>query len=145
MEIHTFADFLSILFQVVIIPAVPVLCKVLYNFVTAYVAEKTQTVENGKVKDYVNNATKAVMTAVVATFQTYVESLKKQGKFDEAAQEEAFNRAKATALTMLTEDMRSAVIVLRGDFDTWLDNTIEQFVLANKGGTLEDTILALTA
>lgn len=145
MEVHNMSEFLWVLFQVVLVPAVPILLKILYNFVMAYTAEKSEKIENEKVRGYVNDAVKAVMTAVTSTFQTYVDSLKKQGKFDEEAQKIAFNTARDTALLMLTQDMRDAVTTLYGDFDTWLSKTIEQFVLANKEGTVDATVLALTA
>ena len=145
MEVHNMSEFLWVLFQVVLVPAVPVLLKILYNFVVAYTAEKSEKIENEKVRGYVNDAVKAVMTAVTSTFQTYVDSLKKQGKFDEEAQKIAFNTARDTALLMLTQDMRDAVTTLYGDFDTWLTKTIEQFVLANKEGNVDATVLALTA
>lgn len=145
MEVHNMSEFLWVLFQVVLVPAVPVLLKILYNFVVAYTAEKSEKIESEKVRGYVNDAVKAVMTAVTSTFQTYVDSLKKQGKFDEEAQKIAFNTARDTALLMLTQDMRDAVTTMYGDFDTWLSKTIEQFVLANKEGTVDATVLALTA
>lgn len=145
MEVHTMSEFLWILFQVVLVPAVPVLLKILYNFVVAYTAEKSEKIENEKVRGYVNDAVKAVMTAVTSTFQTYVDSLKKQGKFDEKAQKIAFNTARDTALLLLTQDMRDAVTTLYGDFDTWLSKTIEQLVLANKEGNTDAVVLALTA
>lgn len=145
MEVHNMSEFLWVLFQVVLVPAVPVLLKILYNFVVAYTAEKSEKIENEKVRGYVNDAVKAVMTAVTSTFQTYVDSLKKQGKFDEEAQKIAFNTARDTALLMLTQDMRDAVTTLYGDFDTWLTKTIEQLVLANKEGNTDAVVLALTA
>ena len=145
MEVHTMSEFLWILFQVVLVPAVPILLKILYNFVVAYTAEKSEKIENEKVRGYVNDAVKAVMTAVTSTFQTYVDSLKKQGKFDEEAQKIAFNTARDTALLMLTQDMRDAVTTVYGDFDTWLSKTIEQLVLANKEGNTDAVVLALTA
>ena len=145
MEVHNMSEFLWVLFQVVLVPAVPILLKILYIFVVAYTAEKSEKIENEKVRGYVNDAVKAVMTAVTSTFQTYVDSLKKQGKFDEEAQKIAFNTARDTALLMLTQDMRDAVTTFYGDFDTWLAKTIEQFVLANKEGNVDSTVLALTA
>ena len=145
MEVHNMSEFLWVLFQVVLVPAVPILLKILYNFVVAYTSEKSEKIENEKVRGYVNDAVKAVMTAVTSTFQTYVDSLKKQGKFDEEAQKIAFNTARDTALLLLTQDMRDAVTTLYGDFDTWLTKTIEQLVLANKEGNTDAVVLALTA
>ena len=145
MEVHNISEFLWVLFQVVLVPAVPVLLKVIYNFVVAYTADKSEKIENEKVRGYVNDAVKVVMTAVTSTFQTYVDSLKKQGKFDKEAQKIAFNTARDTALLMLTQDMRDAVATVYGDFDTWLAKTIEQLVLANKEGNTDAVVLALTA
>ena len=66
------------------------------------------------------------------TMQVYVESLKKQGKFDEAAQEEAKNKAVETAKALISEESKNAIILLYNDFDVYLDANIEALVNANK-------------
>lgn len=141
----TVEQFLQDLLYLVLTAAIPLCLKFLYSWVTAIVEEKTQNMDNAQLKEYINSAVQAVMKAVLSTYQTYVDSLKKQDLFDEEAQREAFEKAKNTAMLMITDDVKTAVEQMYGDFDTWIDNTIEQFVKANKDGKVEETVYALTA
>lgn len=141
----TLEQFLQDLFFLVLTSAIPLCLKFLYSWVTAFVEEKTQNMDNAQLKEYINSAVQAVMKAVMSTYQTYVDSLKKQDLFDEEAQKKAFEMAKNAALLMITEDVKAAVEEVYGDFNTWIDNTIEQFVKANKDGNVEATVISLTA
>lgn len=141
----TLEQFLQDLFFLVLTAAIPLCLKFLYSWVTTFVEEKTQNMDNAQLKEYINSAVQAVMKAVMSTYQTYVDSLKKQDLFDEESQKEAFEKAKAAAMIMITDDVKAAVEQMYGDFDTWINNTIEQFVKANKDGNVEATVLSLTA
>lgn len=141
----TVEQFLQDLLFIVLTAAVPLCLKFLYSWVTSIVEEKTQGIDNAQVKEYINSAVQAVMKAVMSTYQTYVDSLKKQDLFDADAQREAFEKAKNAAMLMITDDVKTAVEQMYGDFDTWIDNTIEQFVKANKDGKVAETVYALTA
>lgn len=141
----TLEQFLQDLFFLVLTAAIPLCLKFLYSWVTTFVEEKTQNMDNAQLKEYINSAVQAVMKAVMSTYQTYVDSLKKQDLFDEEAQKKAFEMAKNAALLMITEDVKEAVEEVYGDFNTWIDSTIEQFVKANKDDNVEATVLSLTA
>lgn len=141
----TLEQLLQDLLFIVLTAAIPLCLKFLYSWVTSIVEEKTQGIDNAQVKEYINSAVQAVMKAVMSTYQTYVDSLKKQDLFDSDAQREAFEKAKNAALLMITEDVKAAVEQMYGDFDTWIDNTIEHFVKANKDGKVAETVYALTA
>lgn len=141
----TVEQLLQDLLFIVLTAAIPLCLKFLYSWVTSVVEEKTQGIDNAQVKEYINSAVQAVMKAVMSTYQTYVDSLKKQDLFDADAQRESFEKAKNAALLMITEDVKAAVEQMYGDFDTWIDNTIEQFVKANKDGKVAETVYALTA
>ena len=141
----TVEQLLQDLLFIVLTAAIPLCLKFLYSWVTSVVEEKTQGIDNAQLKEYINSAVQAVMKAVMSTYQTYVDSLKKQDLFDADAQKKAFEMAKNTAMLMITDDVKTAVEQMYGDFDTWIDNTIEQFVKANKDGKVEETVYALTA
>lgn len=141
----TVEQFLQDLFYIVLTAAIPLCLKFLYSWVTSVVEEKTQNMDNAQLKEYINSAVQAVMKAVLSTYQTYVDSLKKQDLFDDEAQKKAFQMAKDAAMLMITEDVKAAVEEMYGDFNAWIDNTIEQFVKANKDGKVEETVYALTA
>ena len=80
--------------QVVVIPAIPVLVTYLVKYLKAKTEQTTTKINNELVRTYLQEATDAVLQAVTYTAQTYVDTLKKQGKFDEEAQKKAFNTAK---------------------------------------------------
>lgn len=141
----TLEQLLQDLLYLVLTAAIPLCLKFLYSWVTTIVEEKAQNMDNAQLKEYINSAVQAVMKAVMSTYQTYVDSLKKQNLFDTDAQKEAFEMAKNAAMLMITEDVKAAVETVYGDFDAWIDNTIEQLVKANKDGNVEATVYALTS
>ncbi|HCA28503.1 MAG TPA: hypothetical protein DEP23_02425 [Ruminococcaceae bacterium] len=129
-------ELLITLIQVVIIPAIPVLVTYLVKFLKAKAEQTTTKIDNETVRTYLQEATDAVLQAVTYTTQTYVESLKKQGKFDKDAQTQAFNTAKSVALKLLTEEAKQMITDLYGDLTVWLDTKIEQTVNEQKTFTL---------
>ncbi len=129
-------ELLITLIQVVIIPAIPVLVTYLVKFLKAKVDQTTVKIDNELIRVYLNEATDAVLQAVTYTAQTYVDTLKKQGKFDKEAQEEAFNTAKDVALKLLTEEAKQMITDLYGDLTIWLDTKIEQTVNEQKNFVL---------
>lgn len=70
-------------------------------------------------------ATEIVVSAVKTVFQTYVDSLKKEGKFDKESQLTAFNKARNIVMVQMTNDVKQFIIKNHGDFDTWLSTQIE--------------------
>lgn len=129
-------ELLITLIQVVIIPAIPVLVTYLVKFLKAKADQATVKIDNELIRIYLNEATDAVLQAVTYTAQTYVDSLKKQGKFDKEAQEQAFNTAKDVALKLLTEEAKRMITDLYGDLTVWLDTKIEQTVNDQKNFVL---------
>lgn len=129
-------EILTTIIQVVIIPAIPVLVTYLVKFLKAKADQTTTKIDNDLIKVYLQEATDAVLQAVVYTTQTYVDSLKKQGKFDKEAQEQAFNTAKDVALKLLTEEAKRMITDLYGDLTIWLDTKIEQTVNEQKNFVL---------
>jgi hypothetical protein len=123
---------LTTIIQVVIIPAVPVLITFLVKFLKAKADQTTTKINNDLVRQYTQEAIDAVLQAVTYTSQTYVDALKKQGKFDAEAQKVAFNTAKNLALQLLTEDAKEMITDLYGDLTTWIDTKIEQTVKEQK-------------
>lgn len=85
---------------------------------------------NNKIKDnelakLLAEATTIVTNAVRAVFQTYVESLKAEGKFDAQSQSVALTKAKEIALKQMSEEVKNYIITHYGDLNAWLGNQIE--------------------
>lgn len=110
----------------------PVIGVYVSRFLTVKKEEILANIKDEKVKEYIDDALKAIESAVIATNQTYVDSLKKAGKFTEESQKTAFIMAKKTAMTMITEDARKAIAEIYGDIDTFLNTFIESYVKENK-------------
>jgi hypothetical protein len=65
---------------------------------------------------------------VVATNQTYVNSLKEQGKFDLEAQKEAFRKTYDAVMSILSEEAVKYLSTFYGDFAAELTQLIEREV-----------------
>ena len=129
-------EILTTLVQVVVIPAIPVLVTYLVKYLKAKAEQTTTKINNELVRTYLQEATDAVLQAVTYTAQTYVDTLKKQGKFDKEAQQKAFNTAKDIALKLLTDEAKQMIEDLYGDLMLWLETKIEQTVKEQKTFTM---------
>ena len=129
-------EILTTLVQVVVIPAIPVLVTYLVKYLKAKTEQTTTKINNELVRTYLQEATDAVLQAVTYTAQTYVDTLKKQGKFDKEAQQKAFNTAKNIALQLLTTEAKQMIEDLYGDLMLWLETKIEQTVKEQKTFTM---------
>lgn len=74
----------------------------------------------------------AMADAVEATSQTYVDDLKTQGAFDEAAQKEAIKRAGAACLLLLSEKAKKWLNEITDDVNAYLETKIEAEVRRQK-------------
>lgn len=92
----------------------------------------TELKQYEKLNQYLDSAQEAISNVVLTITQTYVETLKKQGCFNEAAQTEAKNRAITMAKQLLTEESQKAIIAVYGDLNVYLDSAIEALVQFNK-------------
>ncbi len=66
-----------------------------------------------------------MLNAVKSVFQTYVDTLKKEGKFDAEAQLVALDQAKNIALSHLCHESKKFLADNFGDVDAWLVTQIE--------------------
>lgn len=91
-------------------------------------------INNNKAANFLSTATTIIINAVRSVFQTYVEALKKEGKFDEASQKLALLKARDIALNQMTDDVKNYITSTYGDLDTWINTNIEATIniLKNK-------------
>ena len=85
---------------------------------------------SSKIKDkdlakIATSCTTLIFTVVRETFQTYVEALKKAGKFDEAAQKEAKEKAMSKLKSELTSEQIEYIKSISTDVEAWLSDQIE--------------------
>lgn len=91
-------------------------------------------INNNKAANFLSTATTIIINAVRTVFQTYVEALKKEDKFDEASQKLALLKARDIALNQMTDDVKNYITSTYGDLDTWINTNIEATIniLKNK-------------
>lgn len=85
---------------------------------------------NSKIKNdtavkLLTEATTVVTNAVRCVFQTYVESLKAEGKFDAQSQEIALKKARDITLSQLSEDAKEYIKNNFGNINAWINTQIE--------------------
>lgn len=118
--------------QVCVIPLLGILTKYLVDYLTAKRNEINSKTDNETAQKYTNMIYQTVVDCVIATNQTYVDSLKKSGSFDEAAQKEAFNRTMNAIMTILSDDAKEYITEATGDLNTYLIQLIEAEVNKRK-------------
>lgn len=92
-------------------------------------------VKNDKLKQILSSLNETIKNAVSEVYQTYVEALKKDGMFDEAAQKEALNKALTTIKQNLPTDVMKWLQANYTDIDAYLKSQIEAVIglLKNSG------------
>lgn len=125
-------DIVIQIIEVCIIPLFGILTKYLVDFLTAKRDELNSKTNNEIAKKYTDMIYQTVVDCVIATNQTYVDSLKKSDSFDEAAQKEAFNRTMNAVLAILGDDAKDYIQQATGDLNTYLTQLIESEVNKHK-------------
>lgn len=118
-------NIITLVFKLCILPILAILTKWLVSFIQQKMDEAAQKVDNELVDKYLGMLSNTITKCVIATNQTYVETLKKEGKFDLAAQKEAFDMTKDAVLTILEGDALNYLNEIIGDLDTYIDKQIE--------------------
>lgn len=118
-------EILAQLFEIVIFPLLGVGTAYLCYLIKVKIAEIKEKTKNEKEKKYLDMLDKTICEAVIATNQTYVEALKKAGKFDGAAQAEAFKKTYEVVMKLLTEEAKTYLTTLVGDLEADIQNKIE--------------------
>ena len=81
---------------------------------------------------YIALLTDTITKCVIATNQTYVDSLKNKDAFDKAAQKEAFQKTLDAVLAILSDDIKIYINNTFGDVEAYITTQIEAAVNQNK-------------
>lgn len=128
----TFIELLTKIFEICIIPLLGILTTYIVSFLRNKSKELSAKINNETLNTYLNMLTDTITNCVIATNQTYVDSLKSQGKFDAEAQKRAFETTKNAVLLILTDEVKSYLSTAIGDIDAFIDNQIEAVININK-------------
>lgn len=101
----------------------------LLAYIVVYINKKKKELAVGAQSEleskYLDMICETITDCVVATNQTYVESLKKEGAFTKESQEIAFNRTINAIMDILSEDCIEYLKSITTDIDEWLKIKIE--------------------
>lgn len=125
-------DILQNTLYLVCVGVIPLLVRYITVYLQVKVKEQTAKMESEQMKAYIDAAMNAITTAVNETNQTYVDTLKAQGRFDKDAQAVAFQKSIETANRLISDDMKLAITTLYSDYDTFMNAQISAMVRENK-------------
>lgn len=128
-------SWLNLLYEIIevcIIPLLGVLTAYFVKYVNSKSKEIQDNIDNNLAVKYIQMLTDTISDCVIATNQTYVESLKAQGKFDAEAQKEAFEKTYNAVMNVLTDEAKNYLTEIYGDLNTYITNRIEAEVNKSK-------------
>lgn len=99
---------------------------------TALVAWLNTKIKNEKAAKWASDLTSIVSNAVLSVTQTFVDAMKKAGKFDEAAAKEAKDKALSIITSQLTPELKDYITSNFGDMTEYLSNLVEAMVQSLK-------------
>ena len=120
------------IFQIVIIPLLGVLTTYLVKYISAKISEVSSKTDNELEQKYLAMLNETITNCVIATTQTYVQSLKAQGAFDEEAQKKAFAMTYSAVMDILSKDLVDYLTNAVGDLDLYIRQKIESTVNSEK-------------
>ena len=128
-------DWLDILFKVFEVAIIPILGAATLYLVTLIHAKKQELVEKTKnetTKKYIEMLDNTIVECVMATNQTYVDTLKAQGSFDLEAQKKAFQLTYDAVMAILTDDAQEYLNEAIKDLNAYITTKIEAGVVVVK-------------
>lgn len=120
------------IFRLCIIPLLGVLTTYLVKYLKAKSDEIVVKTENDVADKYIEMIFETVANCVIATNQTYVNSLKEQNAFDAEAQKTAFEKTYNAIMAILSDDAKEYLNAITNDTKTYLTQLIETEVNLNR-------------
>lgn len=125
-------EILKSIVYIVITGILPIIVPYIIKLLNAKVDELTANIESEKAKRYIDIIVDAISIAVTSVNQTYVDSLKQAGKFDDESAFTAKKLAMEKARDLISTDSKHFIELAYGDFDKYLENAIESYVRQSK-------------
>ena len=120
------------IFQICIIPLLGILTTFLITWIKSKKDALKQQTDSELAKKYLDMLDNTITDCVIAMNQTYVNSLKQQGKFDSEAQKKAFTDVYNKVIAILGQDAIEYLNSAIGDLNEYISSKIEKEVSTNK-------------
>jgi len=125
-------DFFTNLLLAVVTAVVPVISAFFVSYIKRARDKAVAGTENIKQQGYIREIMNAIADAVAATSQTYVDTLKQQGKFTPEAQREAASKALKTCMSLVSPAAIAFIEFEYGEAEEYLSARIEAEVRKQK-------------
>ena len=119
-------------FELCIIPLLGIVTFYIVQFIKTKTEELNANNSNEVLSKYIEMLSNTICECVIATNQTYVDSLKAQGRFDAEAQKKAFEMTYNSVINILTDEAKIYLTSIYGDLTAYITNMIEAEVNKNK-------------
>lgn len=123
---------LAQVFELLVYPVLSITGIYLTYLISVKIKELKQKNNSELSNKYLSMLQDTISAAVLATTQTYVETLKKQGAFDAEAQKVAFTKTYEAVMKVLTDEAVKYITMSVGDLETYVTNKIEAEVKLTK-------------
>lgn len=120
------------LFEYLIFPLISIVSLAIIFFIGVKINNQKKKTDNEKIKQYWDMLEDTITSCVIATSQTYVSVLKKEGKFDVEAQKIALQKTYDAIMKILTDEAKEYLSVAIGDLESYILNKIESNVATTK-------------
>ena len=120
----------------ILIPLLITIITICVCTMTSKIAKNAAESAPSKYSEIIYGLENVVNKAVITTNQTFVNELKKQGKFDKEAMEEAYRRTYESIIASLSQSFFEYIDEEAVDIDALLKNMIETSVNWNKEKTV---------
>ena len=125
-------DLIAQIFEVCIIPLMGILTAYFVKWIGVKIEELKEDTKNEKTEMYLDMLNNTITNCVIATTQTYVDTLKAQGAFDMEAQKTAFTMTYEAVAKLLTDEAAEYLNEAVGDLNLYITQKIEAEVNLNK-------------
>ena len=129
---ENFGDVLEIVFKLIILPIIPLVVLYAKTFIQLKIEELQEKIDNENVDKYLGLANDILQRVVTEVTQTYVDNLKSTNSFDVEAQKKAFMLAKEKFELIATDEVKNVIDEVMGDYDAWIQSSIEALVNQQK-------------
>lgn len=116
----------------IFIALVGLLTAFLVRLIEKKTKEITASTKNNKVDKYIEMLSSTITECVISTNQVYVDVLKKNNKFNEKEQKEAFAKTYENIMSILSEDAIECLAEVYGDLTLYITTRIEAEVKKKK-------------
>ena len=125
-------DWINQIFEIVIFPLLTIGTIYVIGLIKAKIQQLKLKKDDELYVKYLTLLENTIVDCVLATTQTYVEALKKEGKFDAEAQKIAFTKTYTNVMTILSKEAKNYLNEALGDLEKYVYNKIEAEVKLTK-------------